>query len=267
MMRVRAVGLVRARTRAVNGIPDDVLDGEPGQVVPGQVPPGEAPGAAVSGDMVLGEVARGDTVSAGVRPADLQEVPRDSARERILDAAEDLFAANGFDSTPTSRIARRAAVAKGLLFYYFPRKTDLLRALFVERLPAHPLCSAAGIAIKGDLAGSLMRLADRVALTRDHSLVLSAILFREAGTHPDVRAHLRALNAGLMELTEAVLDAASPRKLGRPQRTAAASTFVAVLLHAANTHRYDGAAPDLAATAGIVSAALAHDGSHALGLA
>src|SRR5674476_1237592 len=49
------------------------------------------------------------------------------ARERILDAAEDLFAADGFDATPTARIARRAAVAKGLLFYYFPRKMDLLR--------------------------------------------------------------------------------------------------------------------------------------------
>src|SRR5665811_439287 len=57
------------------------------------------------------------------------------ARERILDAAEDLFAADGFDATPTSRIAGRAAVAKGLLFYYFPRKMDLLRTLFVERLP------------------------------------------------------------------------------------------------------------------------------------
>jgi AcrR family transcriptional regulator len=28
------------------------------------------------------------------------------ARERILDAAEDLFAADGFDATPTARIAR-----------------------------------------------------------------------------------------------------------------------------------------------------------------
>jgi AcrR family transcriptional regulator len=51
-------------------------------------------------------------------PGDADEV-MDSceARERILDAAEDLFAADGFDATPTARIARRAAVAKGLLFY------------------------------------------------------------------------------------------------------------------------------------------------------
>jgi AcrR family transcriptional regulator len=178
------------------------------------------------------------------------------ARERILDAAESLFAADGFDATPTSRIARRAAVAKGLLFYYFPRKTDVLRTLFAERLPTHPLSTVAGIAVEGDVAGSLVRLADRIGLTGYHSQVLSAILFREAGTHPDVRDHLRALYAALMELTEAVLDAASPRKLDRRGRKAAAGTFVAVLMHEANSHRFDGPVPDLGATAEIVSRAL-----------
>ena len=178
------------------------------------------------------------------------------SRERILDAAEDLFAADGYEATPTARIARRAAVAKGLLFYYFPRKTDLLRTLFAERLPAHPLCSVAGIVVEGDMAGSLVRLADRIDLTRHHSKVLSAILFREASTHPDVREHVRALHAGLTELTEAVLDAASPRKLDHRRRTAAAGTFVAVLMHHANSHRFDGPVPDLGATAEIVSRAL-----------
>jgi AcrR family transcriptional regulator len=178
------------------------------------------------------------------------------ARERILDAAEDLFAADGFDATPTSRIARRAAVAKGLLFYYFPRKMDLLRALFAERLPVHPLSSIAGVVGKGDMAGSLVRLADRAGLTGHHWQVLSAILFREAGTHPDVREHLRGLYAALMELTESVLAAASPRKSDPGQRKAAAGTFVAVLLHQANSQRFDGLAPDLGATAEIVSGAL-----------
>jgi len=178
------------------------------------------------------------------------------ARERILDAAEDLFAADGFDATPTSRIAHRAVVAKGLLFYYFPRKMDLLRTLLAERLPVHPLSSVAGIAVKGDLAGSLVRLADRIGLTRHHSQVLSEILFREASTHPDVREHLRALYAALMDVTEDVLDAASPRALDRGRRKAAANTFVAVLMHEANFHRFDGPVPDLPATAEIVASGL-----------
>ena len=185
-----------------------------------------------------------------------EEIMGGEARERILDAAEDLFAADGFDATPTSRIAHRAAVAKGLLFYYFPRKIDLLRTLFVERLPVHSISSLAGIAVPGDVAGSLVRLADRIGLTGHHSPVISAILFREASTHPDVRDHLHALYAVLMELTEVVLDAASPRKLDRDRRDAAAGTFVAVMLHQANSQRFDGPVPDLGSTAEIVSGAL-----------
>lgn len=178
------------------------------------------------------------------------------ARERILDAAEDLFAADGFDATPTSRIARRAAVAKGLLFYYFPTKMDLLRTLFVERLPVHPLSNLAGVAVPGDVAGSLVRLADTIGLTGHHSQVLSAILFREASTHPDVRDHIGALYFALMEMTEAVLDAASLRRLDGGRRKAVAGTFVAVMLHNASSQRFNGPGPDLGATAQVVSGAL-----------
>lgn len=194
--------------------------------------------------------------SADTFSSDGEVASSGEARERILDAAEDLFAADGFDATPTSRIARRAAVAKGLLFYYFPCKTDLLRTLFRERLPAQPLSSVVGIVVEGDLAGSLVRLAERIGLTGRHSQMLSAILFREASTHPDVRAHLGALHTALMDVTEEVLDAASPRALDRGRRRAAASMFVAVLMHEANFHRFDGTLPDLDVTAEIVSGGL-----------
>ena len=199
---------------------------------------------------------RDDSPLTSTSSSAAERVVGGDARERILDAAEDLFAADGFDATPTSRIAHRAAVAKGLLFYYFPRKMDLLRTLFVERLPVHSLSILAGVAVPGDVAGSLVRLADRIGLTGRHSQVLSAILFREASTHPDVRDHLQALSAVLMELTEAVLDAASPRKLDRDRRTAAAGTFVAVMLHRANSQRFNGPMPDIGATAQILSGAL-----------
>ncbi|MDQ4008407.1 MAG: TetR/AcrR family transcriptional regulator, partial [Actinomycetota bacterium] len=43
--------------------------------------------------------------------------PPDPSRQRILDAAEDLFARDGFDATPTARIAKKAGVPKGLVFY------------------------------------------------------------------------------------------------------------------------------------------------------
>jgi len=233
MVRVRMGSPRRARAF----VPDGSVSPPDGSPSPGVSP-------SDGGPLAVGQVVGSQVVGSG------------EARERILDAAEALFAADGFDATSPSRIARRAGVAKGLLFYYFPSKMDLLRTLFVERLPVHSLSSVAGIAVPGDVAGSLVRLADKVGLTGRHSQVLSAILFREASTHPDVRDHLRALYAVLMELTEAVLDAASPQKLDCDRRTAAAGTFVAVMMHEANSQRFNGLVPDLGSTAQIVSGAL-----------
>ena len=78
---------------------------------------------------------------------------------RLLTLQKDLFVADGFDPTPTSRVARRAAMAKG------PRKVDLLRTLSAERPPVPSLSSVTGIAVKGDVASSLVRLANRIGLT------------------------------------------------------------------------------------------------------
>jgi AcrR family transcriptional regulator len=181
----------------------------------------------------------------------------DAARTRILDAAEELFAEDGFDATPTKRVADRAGVAKGLLFYYFPKKLDLLRALFAERLPSHPLCSVGSLAVAGDVPGSLVRLAHELDLGRHESQVLRTILFREANTYLEVRDYLHALHAGLIDLTERVLDAASPFALDRQRRRQAADTYVAVLLHEANARRFDGPVPDVNAAADIVARALA----------
>jgi AcrR family transcriptional regulator len=112
------------------------------------------------------------------------------ARERILLAAEELFAEAGFDATPTSRIAERAGVPKGLVHYYFKRKPDLLSAL-VERLPEDAV-ELADVVVPGDLAESLHRLVEALDRSLDSSAVLSHLLWREADTHPDV---LEALTA------------------------------------------------------------------------
>lgn len=112
------------------------------------------------------------------------------ARDRILDAAEELFAAKGFDATPTSRIAARAEVPKGLVHYYFARKVDLLSAL-VERFPAERVDRAA-VVVVGDVEQSLCRLVAALDDLLDSSAVLSHLLWREADTHPAVRDALHA---------------------------------------------------------------------------
>ena len=185
--------------------------------------------------------------------------PGDAAaarRERILDAAESQFAEDGFDATGTAAIADAARVPKGLVFYYFPRKIDILRALLDERLPDAPLCEPGEVARRGDPVGSLLRLARCLRLGDHESVVLRTIIFRESGTHPDVREHLRALREGMLDLTEAVLDKAVEHVIDPVLRRQAAHTFVAVMLDEANARRYDGAVPDLSGAAEVVCGAL-----------
>jgi AcrR family transcriptional regulator len=177
-------------------------------------------------------------------------------RERILSAAEELFAAYGFDATGTARIADGAGVPKGLVFYYFPRKIDILLTLLTERMPAFPLLEPAEVARPGEPADSLLRLADRLELGEHESVVLRIIIHREDSTHRMVRDRVLALREHLVELTESVLDISSPQRLHPRRRRHAAQAFVAVLFGRANARRLDLPAYDLAGPAEIIVAGL-----------
>ncbi|EWM16151.1 TetR/AcrR-family transcriptional regulator [Kutzneria sp. 744] len=133
----------------------------------------------------------------------VEEVP---ARERILTAAEELFAETGFEATPTSRIAERAGVPKGLVHYYFKRKPDLLVAL-VERLPDERI-DMSGVVVDGDVAASLRALLAELDRRRVESLMLSNLLYREADTHHTVRDALQDRFRNLVGLIRKVIMAA-----------------------------------------------------------
>ena len=57
-----------------------------------------------------------------------------SKRERILDAASQLFAQRDFHEITMERIARKAKLAKGTLYLYFKNKVDLYVALTEHRI-------------------------------------------------------------------------------------------------------------------------------------
>lgn len=50
-------------------------------------------------------------------------------KELILETALNLFAAKGYDATPTSLIAREAGVSEGLIFKHYQNKENLLEAV------------------------------------------------------------------------------------------------------------------------------------------
>lgn len=130
-----------------------------------------------------------------------------TARERILLAAERLFAEHGFDATPTSRIAEVAGVPKGLVHYYFRRKRDLLTAL-VQRLPDERV-DPDSVVVPGDIAGSLRGLVAELDRRLAASRVLSHLLWREADTHGAVRDALRDRYELMVRQARAVILAAA----------------------------------------------------------
>src|ERR1044071_3889259 len=55
-----------------------------------------------------------------------------SKRERILRAAVDVFARNGYFNAKVSEIAKAAGVADGTIYLYFEGKEDILVTIFRE---------------------------------------------------------------------------------------------------------------------------------------
>jgi AcrR family transcriptional regulator len=63
-----------------------------------------------------------------------------STRARIVAAALALFQLKGFDATTTKAIARRARVAEGTVFNYFPTKEDIA-LYFLEQEVEHAMAT------------------------------------------------------------------------------------------------------------------------------
>jgi len=62
----------------------------------------------------------------------------DTVRDRVLRAAVELFAEQGYDRPSVQEVVERAGVTKGALYHYFTAKDDLLfeiyRSLLAEQM-------------------------------------------------------------------------------------------------------------------------------------
>jgi AcrR family transcriptional regulator len=56
----------------------------------------------------------------------------EATRRGLLDAAQELFAAEGYVDVSIDEICRSARVTKGALYHHFRDKRDLFRAVFIE---------------------------------------------------------------------------------------------------------------------------------------
>src|SRR5579885_2032382 len=59
---------------------------------------------------------------------------KEATRQRIVDSALQLFQTRGFQRTTTKDIARKARVAEGTIFNYFPTKDDIALHFFEQEV-------------------------------------------------------------------------------------------------------------------------------------
>jgi AcrR family transcriptional regulator len=103
-----------------------------------------------------------------------------SRKEKILKAATELFARQGFNGTSTSQIALRAGVAQGTVFHHFKKKENLLASICDQLVQdyLHGIRVASGRAETGwDAVENILKFSQE--FRRDHFDAL-AVAFRDA---------------------------------------------------------------------------------------
>jgi AcrR family transcriptional regulator len=108
------------------------------------------------------------------------------ARQRILDAAQLLFALQGFDATSTKRIAQEAGVPQGLVFYYFANKEKILEDLVSERSFLPEMERILRMAPQVQPKEALHELGRRFLAVVTRREAIARILVRESPNHPQV---------------------------------------------------------------------------------
>ena len=109
-------------------------------------------------------------------------------QRQILDVALALFAKQGYAATATKQIAREVGIAEGLIFHYFPKKQDLLKALLSERHAfVQEVVEALVLDSHRNMAEELMQVAKHWLTVHRQERQLVAILLSESHGDPDMQ--------------------------------------------------------------------------------
>jgi AcrR family transcriptional regulator len=112
-------------------------------------------------------------------------------RTRILQAAQRLFASQGFDGTTTRDLAQAAGIAEGTLFRHFPNK----KAILVE------VATSGWVEILTDLLTELSEMGSYKAVAQvmrrrmwnfQKNADLMRVCFMEVQFHPDLRNRIQS---------------------------------------------------------------------------
>jgi AcrR family transcriptional regulator len=114
-----------------------------------------------------------------------------STRDKILKAAQKLFARNGYDGTTTKELAEKAGIAEGTLFRHFTNK----KAILVE------VATQGWIELLTDLLTELSEMASYEAISQmmykrmlrlGENYDMMRVCFMEVQSHPDLRDRIQS---------------------------------------------------------------------------
>jgi len=166
-------------------------------------------------------------------------------REAIVAAALDVIEESGLSGFTQPRVARRAGLRQSHLTYYFPTRTDLLRAVAEEAVARRIEVLRVAMSAQ-DPAEKLARLVE-VLVDPRQTRVLTA-LAQSADADPGVRRAFGSLGAGIAPLGAALLESfgAEPTEASI-SLLQATSTGIAVLALAAGGEAFRGRAEQVLA--------------------
>jgi AcrR family transcriptional regulator len=112
-------------------------------------------------------------------------------RQRLLDAAAEAFAREGYDRANINRISTAAGLAKGTVYNYFPSKQALALALIDASADAHWAYLAAAVRAEGSAERRLARFFEAgFAFVAEHPAQMRFVINIIYGPHAEFRAHL-----------------------------------------------------------------------------
>jgi AcrR family transcriptional regulator len=116
-------------------------------------------------------------------------------RQRILDAAEELFLADGYGTTTITQVARRAGVAADTVYATFGSKHGILQALMDARITGDteptPLLDRPDIkatAAGTDRSQRIRLAADGIAAIHERARRIDDLMLSAAGSDPQIAA-------------------------------------------------------------------------------
>lgn len=174
--------------------------------------------------MVAGGQARsGKSSATAINYDDLMARWEPHARDRLVEAALDLYGERGFERTTAAEIAKRAGLTERTFFRYFRDKPEVLfwgAGALQERIVALVAEAPDSAAPIDTVTSALEATADIFQPMREHSVKRQAVI--------DANAELRERELIKMAtLASAIADALRRRGVGEPTATLTAEVGIA----------------------------------------